>query len=187
MKIKKSGFSLIELLVVIVIMGILATISIGTFSQFFKNARDAKRKAFVETVSNIIKSDQATVWKDDTASGGIQKYKYGDKDVIAAILAKNDVLVPAEEDFCYFYGFSTGASGNDASDNEFYVATWGENENSGAGAPIINGTIGATNLVKATTAKAKYGCSGTVGSSTADSSKSLTGSTTIYSPAFQIN
>ncbi len=49
-----AGFTLIELLVVIVIVGILATISVATFQGYFARARDARKRANIETISKII-------------------------------------------------------------------------------------------------------------------------------------
>jgi len=153
---KHFGFSLIELLVVIVIMGILATISVGTFSGFFSKSEDAKREAFVELVSNLIKSTDATKW-DDT------KYDYtGTTGRITSLLSANDVEMPpvttgnGVDSFCYFYGFNnpdaTGAKSPD--DNQYFVASWSESEKK----PIVAGTLIAVNAVKAVTTANLYDC-----------------------------
>ena len=51
---KKIAFSLIELLVVIVIIGILSGIGISSFNGFMANARDARRQATVKDISKIL-------------------------------------------------------------------------------------------------------------------------------------
>lgn len=53
---KKSiiGLTLIELLIVIAIIAILATVGVGIFSGQQKNARDARRKIDVEAISTAL-------------------------------------------------------------------------------------------------------------------------------------
>ena len=51
---KNKGFSLIEMLVVISLVGILMTISLIAFSQVKKNARDNKRKADLEQIRSSL-------------------------------------------------------------------------------------------------------------------------------------
>lgn len=53
---KKKGFSLIELLVVVTILAILFTIGIAAFRNVSGNARDAKRKADVEAIAKALES-----------------------------------------------------------------------------------------------------------------------------------
>ncbi|MFH0749488.1 MAG: prepilin-type N-terminal cleavage/methylation domain-containing protein [Candidatus Gottesmanbacteria bacterium] len=50
----KNGFTLIELMVVIVIMGILVTIGIFAFQSSQKKSRDARRKSDVSQVSKAL-------------------------------------------------------------------------------------------------------------------------------------
>lgn len=53
---KKEGFSLIELLVVITILAILAVIGMTVFGSVTRNARDAKRKADVEAIVKALEN-----------------------------------------------------------------------------------------------------------------------------------
>lgn len=53
---KKNGFSLIELLVVVTILAILFTIGIAAFRNVSANARDAKRKADVDAIAKALES-----------------------------------------------------------------------------------------------------------------------------------
>lgn len=52
----KRGFTLIELLVVITIIAILAVIGLTVFSGVQRNARDAKRKADIDAISNAMEA-----------------------------------------------------------------------------------------------------------------------------------
>ncbi len=54
MKFKKNAFTLIELLVTIVIIGILSTIAISTFSGYFAKARDAKRISTMRDLNKAV-------------------------------------------------------------------------------------------------------------------------------------
>ena len=48
---KNKGFSLIEILVVVTIIGLLTTTAVVTYSVFMKQSRDAKRKADLSQLS----------------------------------------------------------------------------------------------------------------------------------------
>jgi len=47
---KKSGFTLLEMLVVITIISLLASIGITSYTSFNKNSRDGRRKADIEQI-----------------------------------------------------------------------------------------------------------------------------------------
>ncbi len=53
---KQSGFTLIELMVVIVIMGILVLIGVGSFVSSQKKGRDARRKADVTSIARALET-----------------------------------------------------------------------------------------------------------------------------------
>lgn len=46
----RAGFSFIEILVVVTIIGILATLGMVTYTEFLKQSRDAKRKGDLEQI-----------------------------------------------------------------------------------------------------------------------------------------
>lgn len=52
LKRKESGFTLVELLIVIVVIGILAAIVITTFTNVQKKGRDAERKSDVKSIAS---------------------------------------------------------------------------------------------------------------------------------------
>lgn len=54
LKKKQKGFTIVELLIVIVIIGILATIVIVTFTGIQKKARDSKRQTDINAVNSQI-------------------------------------------------------------------------------------------------------------------------------------
>lgn len=51
---QKSGFTMIELLIVIVIMGILSAVGLGTFTSSQLKARDSKRKSDLKSITNAL-------------------------------------------------------------------------------------------------------------------------------------
>lgn len=121
MKHTKSGFSLIELLVVIVIMGILATIAIGTFQGFFGQARDAKTKAEISSISKVVMAHFATDW-DATTKYVVDSWTGAGTGVyLKDILEANGVNIDEAEaqDRCYLYGYLT--SPDTSSDAEYFV------------------------------------------------------------------
>jgi len=66
-----KGFTLVELLVVITIIAILSVIGIAVFTGVQKNARDARRKADVEAISQALEAHyNTTVNQYCTAAAG---------------------------------------------------------------------------------------------------------------------
>ena len=122
---KNTGFTLVELLVVIVIIGILATISIGTFQGYFAQARDAARTSTVNSVSTIVKTSRATTETN--------QYAFADATALGAALTAGGLEIPTEDAAaCYAYGYLTA----DAS--EFFIAARAEQDT--ATEAIVDGT-----------------------------------------------
>ena len=61
LKQRQSGFTIVELLIVIVIIGILATLVIVTFSGVQQRARDSERKTDINAIAGQIEAVYATL------------------------------------------------------------------------------------------------------------------------------
>ena len=73
---KSSGFTLVELLIVIVIIGILASIGLSSFASAQAKSRDAKRKANLSQIASALElyyNDKGTYPAD--SSGGTGNFK----------------------------------------------------------------------------------------------------------------
>lgn len=67
----KNGFTLIEIMVVVVIVGVLAAIAIPTFTKYLRNARAATFASDIRTLANAGAqySLESGWWVPDTSSG----------------------------------------------------------------------------------------------------------------------
>ncbi|MCF7812727.1 prepilin-type N-terminal cleavage/methylation domain-containing protein [Candidatus Gracilibacteria bacterium] len=132
---KSLGFTLIEVLVVIIIIGILATISTATLKNYFVKARDAARKATVNNITLIVKVDASDQWSNE-------KYIYNVFG-LRQLFEKNDYRVPkASNNYCYLLGMGKGTQVV-GDDNQFFVLVWGEESNLelfNKPGPIVDGT-----------------------------------------------
>ncbi len=54
MNIKKKGFTLLEILIVIMIMGVLATIGTASYKSYFDRVWDTERKSVINNIGSII-------------------------------------------------------------------------------------------------------------------------------------
>lgn len=140
MKNTKSGFSLIELLVVIVIMGILATISLGTFRTFFGKAYDSRNQATLKSITTMITSDRINEF-------GTNKYTGLDATAFEDLLELNDIDLGSE---CVAYW---------ANEKGFFLAMAPDNGN----LAIIDGTGDGRTAAKNATIGEACNVSGVVG------------------------
>jgi general secretion pathway protein G len=77
LKRKESGFTIVELLIVIVVIGILAALVVTTFSGIQRKARDSERQTDINAVHSQVEAYYAQEGKyptnanlDDDAAGG---------------------------------------------------------------------------------------------------------------------
>lgn len=73
----KNGFTLIELLVVITIIAILATIGTVVYFNAPRNARDAKRKADIESISKALELNK----EQNSTYKALSKNNFGQKSI----------------------------------------------------------------------------------------------------------
>ncbi len=114
MKIKNQGFTILEIMVVVVIMGVLAMIAFPTFTNHTSMAEDAKKITFIHNSDVILLATRTsgTDYPYDKIADGINATTLSD---IKDILRKNDLLIPSEDsDYKYWY-FSAG--------NDYIVAS----------------------------------------------------------------
>ena len=120
MKKKLSGFTLVELLVVIVIISILGTITIPTFGKYFAKTRDAVRQNAITQMAELIRTDSVSKWKDQ------EKYIYTGNE-LTELFANSDFRVPEPKNLKnYIYMAGNGASHEISEDNQFFIAVMGE-------------------------------------------------------------
>lgn len=106
MKKIKNGFTLVELLVVVAIIGILVAISLAAFSQTKKNARDLKRKSDLEQIRasiEVYRTDCKT-YPATLTLGGVLEGPEGSacEGEIYIALVPND---PINSTYKYYYRF----------------------------------------------------------------------------------
>jgi len=130
LKQKQSGFTIVELLIVIVIIGILATLVIVTFSGVQQKARDSERKTDINAIANVLEAFYAnkgyypsageitpgSAFRSDATISA--DFKLDDKS-LADPKAPNDkslvATAPVAGTYRYYYQ-ATGCSGSSAAD-----------------------------------------------------------------------
>ncbi|NCN87730.1 MAG: hypothetical protein COZ34_04585 [Candidatus Pacebacteria bacterium CG_4_10_14_3_um_filter_34_15] len=103
---KKKGFTLIELLVVATIITILSAIGLVSFVNAGQGARDAKRKADLETVRQALVLRRSDLGNYPSGgAGGADGYNLA----IVALLVGNYISSPTpvdpKDDETYFYSY----------------------------------------------------------------------------------
>ena len=76
---KKNGFTLMEILIVIAILGILATVGLASYQGSIKRARDTQRRGDlfqVRTALRLYYNDMMR-YPDDDGGGGISGFPWG--------------------------------------------------------------------------------------------------------------
>ena len=106
MKIKKQkkGFTIVELVIVIAIIGILSAILIPTFAGLVKRANIAADTALVKDLNTVLATDKAVNGKHTTMHDALEVTKESGLDVskINAKIAKNEIMWDSANDvFCY--------------------------------------------------------------------------------------
>ncbi|MCF7830893.1 prepilin-type N-terminal cleavage/methylation domain-containing protein [Candidatus Gracilibacteria bacterium] len=141
---KKFGFTIMELLVVIMIICILSSISVPTLNSYIRKTHDAGRKLAIQTILLIVKADGGDQWRNE-------KYMYSVND-LEDIFNENDFNPPqGENDICYLVAMAHNSNSSLGNNNEFVVVTWGmvmSTINDNLAGPIIAGTTRFENAIK---------------------------------------
>ena len=128
------GFTIVELLIVIVVIAILAAISIVAYNGIQKRARDAQRLSDITQIDKALKSYYAVngTYPPQTASpgvGGFEASTDGDGTFLEHLKAAGFLVNPPKDpsnDSSYYYGYylySVGWGGNncDNARGKYYV------------------------------------------------------------------
>jgi prepilin-type N-terminal cleavage/methylation domain-containing protein len=132
LKNKQQGFTIVELLIVIVVIGILAALVITTFSGIQKSARDAERQTDIVAIHGQLEAYYAkegaypalaqlndATWRDDNMKG-LDSDALQDPKGSAATL----VAAPAANSYSYAVSTEAGAACTTAAkDCEQYTLT----------------------------------------------------------------
>lgn len=112
---KTSGFTLVELIVVLVIIGIFSTVAVVVGRNMIAKGRDGKRFEDMKTAWELIKIEKN---ENGDFPNGIEETK-------AIFDADNRKLASGMADICYFIAASEGTRPEE-DDDDFAIATWGE-------------------------------------------------------------
>lgn len=160
---KRSGFTLLELLVVIVIIGALAGIAAPNFMKQLSKPRDAERVTAVDSFAKMIKVAAANSfeiniygydeWDKDTSGTAVTDCTSAETS-FECMTDDNDYVLPAvKKGYCYYYGYNNGtAAASDPKGTEFFVATALENTSKTTGSKVhVAGSTKGIAAAKGTT------------------------------------
>ena len=110
---RQAGFTMIELIVVIVVIAMLSTIAVAVFRNHLQRGRDSFRKSTVDTIATLVRLDRL---KKEEENFDLNKAQ------VLTILKNNSVgSVDSAADKHYFYGYS-------AQKKDFFVVVCGESD-----------------------------------------------------------
>lgn len=131
LKQRQSGFTIVELLIVIVIIGILATLVIVTFSGVQQKARDSERKTDINAIAGQLEAGYANKGYYPTHAGLLSATTREDLEIridakafsdpknpnapLAEATSAAPTAAPATPTYNYYY-YATGCSGTTATD-----------------------------------------------------------------------
>ena len=142
----KKGFTLIELMIVIAIIGILAAVAIPMYSDYTKKSRTAEAQ---QNLNEIVKMQ--LIWEEDPNGGGkTQKYAttfetIGFKTNVGKFTTAVASCQAGDSDSSKtyacgtFFGYKINAGGKGFNDEQTKNCTDGTSTNGMAGAEPING------------------------------------------------
>ena len=108
-----AGFTIVELVIVIIVVAMLSTIAIAVFQNHLRNGRDSFRKSNVDTIATLVKLDRL---KKQASNYNLIKAEVRD------ILDNNSMnVISAESNKHYFYGYSEQKE-------NFFVVVCGEED-----------------------------------------------------------
>jgi len=164
----KNGFTIVELLIVIVVIGILAAITVVAYNGIQSRARDAQRAQDIKTIAKAlelykIQTGNYPVAVGSTGQGGweISVPTASNSDFLSVLRTSGVISkVPldpsntgdmyiAGSKFYHYYRYPAGQSGCDIDRGPFYIlaARSGESGSSSGIPPFTCGTYGAAGWI----------------------------------------
>lgn len=126
---KQSGFTIIELLIVIIVIGILATLVITTFSGIQRNARNRAREADINAIHSQLEyyygqnSKYPTLDDLNNATWRNDNLKGLDSGALSDPQGTNETLVSAPAAASYSYAVTPTGCNNAGTDCTGYTLT----------------------------------------------------------------
>lgn len=144
---KQKGFTLVELLIVIIIIGILATLVIVTFTGVQQKARDSKRQTDLNAVDSHVEAFYAQyafypTLADMQSSSFLSTFMKG-LDPNALVDPKGGSLAASATASSYGYVASDNTGGNACSNTTATTITGGVPQNNGCNAFQITADLEA--------------------------------------------